>query len=62
MAEGFRDLTELNHVKASLPSLVLRYEALMATQTAGELDLCNAGCLTGCDKELNEFLMPLRED
>lgn len=62
MAEGFRDLAELNHVKTTLPSLIFRYEALMAIQASGELNLCNAGSLPSCDKELNKFLMPLRED
>lgn len=62
VAEGLRDLAELNHVKATLPSLILRNEALVTTQAGSEINLRNAGSLTSCDKELNEFLMPLRED
>lgn len=62
MAEGFRDLTELDHVHAALAMLNLRDEALMATQAGGKLYLRDAGSLTCCDKELDKFLMPLRED
>lgn len=62
MTERFRDLTELNHVNAALTSLNLRNEALGASQAIGEFDLSDPGSLTGCDEELNEFLMPLREE
>lgn len=61
-ARGLPHLTELNHVDSALTSFNLRYEALRATQESSELDLSNAGSLTCCDEELNEFLMPLRED
>lgn len=62
MAEGFSDLTELNHVNPTLAALNLRHEALMATETAGELNLSDAGSLSGRDEESNEFLMSLGED
>ena len=62
MAEGFRDPAERHHVKPVLPPLNLRHEALRAPQEGCELNLRNAGSLPSCDKELDEFLMPLRED
>lgn len=62
MAESLRDLAELNHVNSTLASLNFRYEALRASQATGEFNLGNTGSLTSRDKELNEFLMPLRED
>ena len=62
MAEGFGDLTELHHVNAALPAFNLRYKALRASQAIGEFDLSDPSRLTGCDEELNEFLMPLREE
>jgi hypothetical protein len=61
VAKRLRDLTELNHVNATFPALDLRHEALMAAQSCGELNLRDAGSLPNCDKELDKFLMPLRE-
>lgn len=62
VAEGFGDLTELDHVNPPLAPLYLRYEALGPVQAGGKLDLSDAGSLTCRDKELKKFLMPLRED
>jgi hypothetical protein len=62
VAERFSDLTELNHVNPTLTSLDLGHEALRTSQATGELNLSDAGGLTSRDEELNEFLMPLREE
>ena len=62
MSEGFGDLTELDYINATLAPLNFRYEALGAVQAGGKLDLSDAGSLPCRAKELNEFLMPLRED
>jgi hypothetical protein len=62
VAKGFGDLAELNHVDPTLAPLNLRHEALRTIQAGGQLDLGDAGCPTCRDEELNEFLMPLRED
>ena len=45
VAEGLRDLAELNHVKATLPSLILRNEALVTTQASSELHLSDIAAL-----------------
>lgn len=62
VAEGFGDLTELDHVNPALTSLDLRYEALWASEAIGELHLSDARGLASRDEELNELLMPLREE
>ena len=62
VAEGLGDLAELDHVNAALTSLYLRHKALRPSQAIGEFNLSDAGSLTGRDEELDEFLMPLREE
>lgn len=62
MTEGLGDLAELDHVDPTFPSLHFRYEALRAPKAISEFDLGDTGSLASCDEELNEFLMPLRED
>lgn len=44
-AQRLRDLTELDHVQATLASLYLRHEALWLSQLFRELDLSDASRL-----------------
>lgn len=62
MAQRLRDLTELDHVQATLASLYFRDKALRLPEPLRELDLSEASRPSHRSDEGDELLMPLREN